>query len=63
MTLEVVYCRDVVRIHDAGAHETAEYLRDEVDRETPPGKLAVEAVAECYGGIEVGARVAGNIYA
>lgn len=61
VALDKVDGGDVVCVDDARAHEAAEELRDQVHGEAPPGELAVQAVAEGDGGVEVCARVAGDV--
>jgi hypothetical protein len=60
-TLKPVDGADVVCVYDTGSNETTQHLRSEVHREPPPWQLAVYAVAEGNGWVEIRPRVACHV--
>ena len=61
MPFEGVDSVDVVGVYNPGGAETPEELGEEVDGEAPPGELAVQTEAECYGRIEKATAVTRDV--
>lgn len=58
----MLHTYNVVGVHYSRGSVGAKDLSDEVERETAPWKTAVNAVSKSYGGIQVGAAVASDVY-